>query len=113
MVAFVALPVTPASVYAFSLVMGSTWLGTVPLTSGVVSQIFGVRYLSTLFGLVFLGHQLGGFFGSWLGGALYDSTHSYSTMWAISIALGVASIVFNLPIRDASVEARGARLATA
>jgi MFS family permease len=113
MLAFVALPVSAASVYAFALVMGATWLGTVPLTSGVVAQIFGVRYLSTLFGLVFLGHQLGGFFGAWLGGALYDSTHSYSTMWAIAIALGVASIVFNLPIRDASVEAKGPRLATA
>jgi MFS family permease len=112
MVAFVALPLSPASVYVFALVMGSTWLGTVPLTSGVVAQIFGVRYLSTLFGLVFLGHQLGGFFGAWLGGLLYDSTHSYSMMWAIAVALGVASVVFNLPIRDASVEGRQ-RLAAA
>jgi MFS family permease len=113
MVAFVALPVSAASVYAFALVMGATWLGTVPLTSGVVAQIFGVRYLSTLFGLVFLGHQLGGFFGAWLGGLLYDSTHSYSIMWGIAIALGVASIVFNLPIQDASVEGKGPRLAPA
>lgn len=113
MVAFVALPLSATSVYAFALVMGSTWLGTVPLTSGVVAQIFGVRYLSTLFGLVFLGHQLGGFFGAWLGGLLYDSTHSYSIMWAIAVALGVASIVFNLPIRDASVEAKGPRLVAA
>jgi MFS family permease len=113
MVAFVLLPLSPASVYVFALVMGSTWLGTVPLTSGVVAQIFGVRYLATLFGLVFLGHQLGGFFGAWLGGLLYDHTHSYSVMWTIAVALGVASIVFNLPIKDANVEGHGTRLAAA
>jgi MFS family permease len=112
MIAFVVMPVSATSVYVFALVMGSTWLGTVPLTSGVLAQIFGVRYLSTLFGLVFLGHQLGGFFGSWLGGVVYDSTHSYSLMWTIAVALGVASVLFNLPINDASVEA-DARLAAA
>ena len=100
MVAFVALPVGPASLYLFALVMGATWLGTVPLTSGVLAQIFGVRYIGTLFGLVFLGHQLGGFFGAWLGGSVYDATHSYAWMWAISIGLGVASVLLNLPIRD-------------
>lgn len=112
MIAFVSTPLSATSVYIFALVMGSTWLGTVPLTSGVLAQIFGVRYLSTLFGLVFLGHQLGGFFGSWLGGVVYDSTHSYSLMWAIAVALGVASVLFNLPINDANVEA-DARLAAA
>lgn len=106
MVAFIFVPLTHASLYVFAFVMGSTWLGTVPLTSGVVAQIFGVRYIGTLFGLVFLGHQLGGFFGAWLGGFAYDATHSYAWMWAISIALGVASIVLNLPIRDSSVESR-------
>jgi len=104
MIAFVLMPLSTVSVYAFALLMGLTWLGTVPLTSGVLAQIFGIRYLSTLFGLVFLGHQLGGFFGSWLGGLVYDATHSYALMWAISIALGVASILFNLPINDANVE---------
>lgn len=104
MVAFVALPLSPASLYLFALVMGATWLGTVPLTSGVVAQIFGVRYIGTLFGLVFLGHQLGGFFGAWLGGSVYDATHSYAWMWAISIALGAASVLLNLPIRDRSIE---------
>ena len=106
MVAFVAFPLTPMSLYVFALAMGVTWLGTVPLTSGVVAQIFGVRYIGTLFGLVFLGHQLGGFFGAWLGGSIYDATHSYAWMWAISIGLGVASVLLNLPIRDASVEGR-------
>ena len=75
-----------------------------PLTSGVLAQIFGVRYIGTLFGLVFLGHQLGGFFGAWLGGSVYDATQSYASMWAISIALGAASVLLNLPIRDRSIE---------
>jgi MFS family permease len=104
MVAFIALPLSPASLYLFALVMGATWLGTVPLTSGVLAQIFGVRYIGTLFGLVFLGHQLGGFFGAWLGGSVYDATNSYAWMWAISIALGAASVLLNLPIRDRSIE---------
>jgi MFS family permease len=104
MVAFIALPLSATSLYLFALVMGATWLGTVPLTSGVLAQIFGVRYLGTLFGLVFVGHQLGGFFGAWLGGSVYDATHSYAWMWAISIALGTASILLNLPIRDRSIE---------
>jgi MFS family permease len=104
MVAFVMLPLSTTTVYSFAVVMGFTWLGTVPLTSGVLAQIFGIRYLSTLFGLVFLGHQLGGFFGSWLGGLVYDATHSYAMMWAISVALGVASVLFNLPINDSNVE---------
>ncbi|WP_280152221.1 MFS transporter [Piscinibacter sp. XHJ-5] len=104
MIGFLALPIGPASLYAFALVMGATWLGTVPLTSGVVAQIFGVRFLGTLFGLVFLGHQLGGFLGAWLGGSIYDATRSYAWMWAISIGLGVASVLLNLPIRDRSIE---------
>jgi MFS family permease len=108
MVAFVLLPLTPGTLYAFALVMGATWLGTVPLTSGVLAQIFGVRFLGTLFGLVFLGHQLGGFFGAWLGGRIYDGSQSYAAMWAISIALGVASVLLNLPIRDRAIDARWA-----
>jgi MFS family permease len=104
MVAFVAVPLSSTSLYLFAVVMGATWLGTVPLTSGVLAQIFGVRFLGTLFGLVFLGHQLGGFFGAWLGGSVYDATQSYAWMWAISIALGVASVLLNLPIRDRSIE---------
>jgi len=106
MVAFVALPLSPASLYLFALVMGATWLGTVPLTSGVLGQIFGVRYIGTLFGLVFLGHQLGGFFGAWLGGMVYDATHSYAWMWGIAIGLGLASVLLNLPIQDEAIERR-------
>ncbi len=104
MLLFLALPLSDASLYMFAAVMGATWLGTVPLTSGVVAQIFGVRYIGTLFGLVFLGHQLGGFLGAWLGGLIYDATRSYELMWFIAISLGVASIALNLPIRDRSVE---------
>lgn len=105
-VAFVLLPASKLSLYTFALVMGFTWLGTVPLTNGIVAQIFGVRYIGTLFGLVFVGHQLGGFFGAWLGGSLYDATHSYATMWTICIGLGVLSVVLNLPIADKSIEQR-------
>ena len=77
MAAFVAAPLSPASVYVFAAVMGFTWLGTVPLTNGVISQMFGVRYIATLFGFVFFGHQLGSFFGVWLGAVVYDATHLY------------------------------------
>jgi MFS family permease len=115
MVAFVLLPLSETGLYLFATVMGATWLGTVPLTSGVLAQIFGVRYIGTLFGLVFLGHQLGGFCGAWLGGLVYDATRSYDWMWGLSIALGIASVLLNLPIRDRSIEAslagRGAALA--
>ncbi|KQW39204.1 hypothetical protein ASC76_10285 [Rhizobacter sp. Root404] len=106
MIAFVATPLSEVSLYIFVLVIGATWLGTAPLTMGILTQIFGVRYIATLFGMVFMGHQLGGFAGSWLGGIFYDRTQSYSAMWAISIGLGVASILLNLPIRDQSVESR-------
>ncbi|MGU7775028.1 MFS transporter [Burkholderia sp. MR1-5-21] len=103
MAAFVAVPLSPASVYAFAAVMGFTWLGTVPLTNGVVSQVFGVRYIATLFGFVFFGHQLGSFFGVWLGAVVYDSAHSYLPLWIGSIALGVLAALLHLPIDDARV----------
>src|SRR3546814_9555767 len=74
--------------------MGFLWLGTVPLTSGLVGQIFGVRYLSTLYGIVFMSHQFGSFFGAWLGGLIYDRNGSYDAAWAASIALGfVAALI--------------------
>jgi predicted MFS family arabinose efflux permease len=83
--------------------MGLIWLGTVPLTSGVVSQVFGVRYITTLFGFVFFGHQLGSFFGVWLGGVVFDATRSYDLLWYGSIALGVIAGVLHLPIDDQRV----------
>ncbi|WP_323123286.1 MFS transporter [Burkholderia alba] len=103
MALFVALPLTPASVYVFSFAMGLIWLGTVPLTNGLVSQMFGVRYITTLFGFVFFGHQLGGFFGVWLGGIVFDATPSYDLLWYGSIALGLAAAPLHLPIDDARV----------
>ncbi|HEV3427165.1 MAG TPA: MFS transporter [Paraburkholderia sp.] len=103
MALFIALPLTPASLYGFAFVMGLTWLGTVPLTNGIVSQVFGVRYIATLFGFVFFGHQLGSFFGVWLGSVVFDITHSYAWLWYGSIWLGVLSALLHLPIDDRRV----------
>jgi MFS family permease len=103
MILFVALPISEYSVYAFSFVMGLVWLGTVPLTNGLVSQIFGVRYITTLFGIVFFGHQLGAFFGVWLGGYVFDVTKSYDLVWFGSIALGLLAAALHMPINDANV----------
>ena len=100
---FVLLPVTELSALAFGAVIGFTWLGTVPLTSGVVAQIFGLRYLATLAGIVSLSHQVGAFLGAWLGGLFYDLTGSYDAVWLISIALGLAAALVHLPIADAPV----------
>jgi len=99
-VAFLLAPLTPASVYVFACAMGFLWLSTVPLTSGLVAQIYGVRYLSMLGGFVFLSHQVGSFLGVWLGGRLYDVTGSYDVVWWIAIALGVFAALINLPIRE-------------
>lgn len=113
MLLFVLLPLTPVSLYVFSFVMGLIWLGTVPLTNGIVSQVFGVRYITTLFGFVFLGHQLGSFFGVWLGSVVYDATHSYDLLWYGAAALGVVAGVLHLPIDDARVAQRARPLAQA
>jgi MFS family permease len=103
MILFVALPVSEVTVYAFSFVMGLIWLGTVPLTNGLVSQIFGVRYITTLFGIVFFGHQLGAFLGVWLGGYVFDLTKSYDLLWFGSIALGLLAAALHMPIDDANI----------
>jgi predicted MFS family arabinose efflux permease len=97
---FVFLPKSELSVYLFASAMGVLWLGTVPLTSGLIAQIFGVRYLGTLFGIAFFSHQLGSFLGVWLAGRLFDITGSYDTVWLIAIALGVLAGVINMPIAD-------------
>jgi predicted MFS family arabinose efflux permease len=106
---FLILPLTPFTALVFAAVMGFLWLGTVPLTSGLVGQIFGVRYLSTLYGIVFLSHQVGSFFGAWAAGWLYDRTGSYDAAWTASILLALFAAFVHLPIRDAPV----ARLQTA
>ncbi|MES2887792.1 MAG: MFS transporter [Pseudomonadota bacterium] len=101
--AFISTPLSPWSVYIFSAVMGVLWLSTVPLTSGVVAHIFGVRYLSMLGGFVFLSHQIGSFLGVWLGGKLFDTTGSYQIVWWIAIGLGVMAALANLPIKEAPI----------
>ncbi|WP_394777475.1 MFS transporter [Undibacterium sp.] len=102
--AFVWLPVSQPTLYVFAAVMGLTWLGTVPLTNGIVSQVFGVKYLATLFGFVFFGHQLGAFLGVWLGAYVFDTTHSYHAVWLLSIALGLLACLLHLPIDDRQLE---------
>jgi MFS family permease len=103
MLAFVLLPLSSASVYLFAFVMGLTWLGTVPLTNGLVSQVFGVQYIGTLFGFVFIGHQLGGFLGVWLGGIVFDATHSYDLLWLAAILVGLLAAALHWPIDDRAV----------
>jgi len=100
---FVVSPLTPWSVYVFAAVIGFLWLSTVPLTNGIVAEIFGVRYLSMLGGFVFLSHQVGSFLGVWLGGRLYDATGSYDVVWWIAIGLGVLAALVNLPIRERAI----------
>ncbi len=107
--ALVFFPVSNLSVLVFASGMGFLWLGTVPLTSGLIGQIFGVRYLSTLFGIVFFSHQIGAFLGVWMGGYIFDLTGSYDIVWYVSIALGVLSALLHWPINEQPV----ARLALA
>ncbi|MFN9708296.1 MAG: MFS transporter [Burkholderiales bacterium] len=100
---FLWAPLSPSSVYIFSAVMGALWLSTVPLTSGVVAQIFGVQYLSMLAGFVFVSHQIGSFLGVWMGGKLFDATGSYNVVWWISIGLGIIAAVANQPIQERAI----------
>lgn len=93
-------PKTELTIYVFAGVMGILWLSTVPLTTAIVEQIFGVRYLATLFGLVFLSHQTGSFIGVWMGGYLYDRTGSYDPVWWLGVALGVAAALIHMPIDE-------------
>jgi predicted MFS family arabinose efflux permease len=102
-VAFLAVPLTPLSVYVFASVMGFLWLSTVPPTNAVVAQMFGVQYMSMLGGIVFFSHQIGSFMGVWLGGRLYDATGSYDIVWWIAVALGVFAALINLPVREGPV----------
>ncbi len=100
---FMLVPLTDASILVFSAVIGMLWLGTVPLTSGLVGQIFGVRYMAMLFGFVFFSHQLGSFLGAWFGGYVFDQTGSYDPVWWMSVALGLISALLHWPIKDAPV----------
>jgi MFS family permease len=100
MALFLLLPLSPASLYVFAAVMGFTWLGTAPLTNGLVSQVFGVRYITTLFGFVFFGHQLGAFLGVWLGSRFFEVTQSYDLIWLGAIGLGILAAALHWPIDD-------------
>lgn len=94
-------PKDAVTIYAFAIAMGFLWLATVPLTSGIVAQVFGTKYMATLFGIVFFSHQLGSFVGVWLGGWLYDATGSYDIVWWISAGLGLVAGLIHLPINEA------------
>ncbi len=98
--AFILLPITPTSVIVFSIVMGSLWLATVPLTSGLVAHLYGLRYMGTLYGIVFLSHQIGGFLGVWLGGRMYDLYGDYTMVWWVGVGVGAFSAIVHLPIRE-------------
>ncbi|WP_299147193.1 MFS transporter [uncultured Tateyamaria sp.] len=97
---FIIYPMTPMTVIVFSIAMGSLWLATVPLTSGLVAHIYGLRYMGTLYGIVFFSHQLGSFLGVWLGGRMYDAFGSYEQVWWIGVAIGAFSAIVHLPIRE-------------
>ena len=97
---FLLAPLSHLSVAVFAAAMGLLWLGTVPLTNGLVAQIFGVRYLAMLSGFVFFSHQLGSFLGVWLGGFVFDRTGAYDIVWMIAIALGVLAALVNLPVDE-------------
>ncbi|MCH2548445.1 MAG: MFS transporter [Alphaproteobacteria bacterium] len=99
-IAMLLLPASPWSIYVVSAVLGFLWLATVPLTSGVVSRIFGAKHLGMLFGIVFFSHQVGGFFGAWLGGEIFDLTGSYDIAWYAAIILSFTAAFLHWPIKD-------------
>jgi MFS family permease len=98
--AFILTPITPATVLLFSVTMGALWLATVPLTSGLIAHIYGLRYMGTLYGIVFFSHQLGSFMGVWLGGRLYDLHGDYTLVWWVGVGVGAFSAIVHLPVRE-------------
>ncbi|SMG50361.1 MFS transporter [Paraburkholderia susongensis] len=107
--AFFVLPKSATSVVMFAAVMGLTWLGTVPLTSGLVAKVFGTRHLGSLFGVCFLSHQIGSFLGAWLGGLAFDLTGSYSLLWEATVAAGLIAAMLHFPIDDTAVSMPSSR----
>ena len=97
---FILTPITANSVLIFSFALGFLWLATVPLTSGLVAHIYGLKYMATLYGIVFFSHQLGSFVGVWLGGVLYDDYGTYTFVWWVGIAIGIFSAIIHLPIKE-------------
>ncbi len=106
--AFILTPPSPTTVVIFSVVVGLAWLPTVPLTSALVAAIFGPKYMATLYGFVFLAHQVGAFTGVWMGGRVYDLYGSYDLLWWAAIGLGVFSAVVHLPVREQRVRMQAA-----
>ncbi len=99
---FILMPITPLTVIIFAVTMGSLWLATVPLTSGLIAHIYGLRYMGTLYGIVFFSHQLGSFLGVWLGGRMYDTFGDYTAVWWIGVGVGAFSAIIHLPIKEKS-----------
>ena len=103
---FILTPMTPVTVLIFSSLIGSLWLATVPLTSGLVAYIYGLRYMGTLYGLVFLSHQIGSFVGVWLGGDFYDRFGSYEVVWWVGVGTGLLSAIVHLPVQETPYKSR-------
>jgi predicted MFS family arabinose efflux permease len=103
---YILMPKTALNVYLFAGALGFTWLATVPPTAGLVGKLFGTRYLSTLFGLTLVSHQIGGFLGAWLGGIALARTGTYEWIWYADIALALLAAAINFPIREAPVAAQ-------
>ena len=103
---FILSPITPDSVVLFSVIMGALWLATIPLTSGLIAQIYGLKYMGTLYGLIFLSHQIGSFVGVWLGGKFYDEFGSYDLVWWVGIGVGAFSAIIHLPVKESPLELR-------
>jgi MFS family permease len=97
---FILVPMTPVTVVVFSVLMGTLWLATVPLTSGLIAHLYGLRYMGMLYGIVFFSHQLGSFLGIWLGGRLYDAYGSYTAVWWVGVGIGAFSAIVHLPVRE-------------
>ena len=97
---FIMAPMTPTTVLIFSAAMGSLWLATVPLTSGLIAHIYGLRYMGTLYGIVFFSHQLGSFAGVWLGGKMYDVYGDYTMVWWVGVGVGAFSALIHLPVNE-------------
>lgn len=97
---FIMTPMTPTTVLIFSAAMGSLWLATVPLTTGLIAHIYGLRYMGTLYGIVFFSHQMGSFFGVWLGGKMYDIYGDYTVVWWVGVGVGAFSALIHLPVHE-------------
>ncbi len=110
-VGFLYFPISPMSVYLFSAIMGLLWLSTVPLTNGIIADIFGVKYLSMLAGFIFFFHQLGSFCGAWLGGFLYARYGNYDMMWGTVLATGIIAMLINLPVNETPIKRQQTALA--